>query len=419
MTTASEQSASGLAAYGPAAFGADKEVLSLALIEARNTTLALIPVFETAGGEPDVRSDCAHWFDPPRWIFGHIAWYAEWWCLRWDIQAPQPLRAPWLEGADALFDARHIAARERWQRTLPDWATLRRYLAESLEQQLDNLAACDGSDAALYLYRMCLAREDGWSETLHALAQCIGLPEQPVLRLASAAVARRPPLLCPAGRYLVGAPRAAGAAGGGRGWQGPYVPDNEQWQHEVQVPEFEIDAQPVSWGEYVEFIQDGGYDRPELWSRDGRLWLDATQQRVPAYVEQARHSVLARRYARTLRIALGEPVRHVCLYEAEAYARWAGRRLPTEVEWEVAAQHAARRGFGWGQVLEWTASAFRPYPGFAPGPDAQASEPYFERCQALRGASFACAPRLRRAGRRSFAEAPRREGFTGFRTCAP
>jgi formylglycine-generating enzyme required for sulfatase activity len=110
---------------------------------------------------------------------------------------------------------------------------------------------------------------------------------------------------------------------------------------------------------------------------------------------------------------------HVSSHEAEAWCRWAGRRLPSEVEWEAAAHQGATRGMRWGEVWEWTASTFRPYPGYVAGPWRDYSKPAFGRLKVLRGASFATRPSLRSARFRHPAAAESDEGFYGFRSCAP
>ncbi|HJV70371.1 SUMF1/EgtB/PvdO family nonheme iron enzyme, partial [Ideonella sp.] len=124
-----------------------------------------------------------------------------------------------------------------------------------------------------------------------------------------------------------------------------------------------------------------------------------------------------RRFGRLTRVPMAQPVMHVSWHEAQAWCRWAGRRLPAEVEWEAAAQSYSR-GFAWGSAWEWTAGSLRPYPGFAPGPWASYSQPFFGTHKVLRGASFATSARLRNTKFRRF-EAPQRDDlFCGFRTCA-
>jgi gamma-glutamyl hercynylcysteine S-oxide synthase len=225
--------------------------------------------------------------------------------------------------------------------------------------------------------------------------------------------AARQPLSMPATHWQLGAPA------GGFAW------DNERAAHNVQVPEFEIDAQPVSWAQYVEFIDDGGYDDAAHWAPAGWQWLQECAagegRRGPRYVDQigiASGAVLLTRFGTAQRAAGAASATHMAWYEADAYARWAGRRLATEVEWEIAASKAQGMGFRWGDVWEWTANSLRPYPGFIPGPWANYSGKNFERCKVLRGGSFATRARMKQPSFRGFALPQNDAGFWGFRTCA-
>ena len=143
------------------------------------------------------------------------------------------------------------------------------------------------------------------------------------------------------------------------------------------MPAFEIDAQPVTWSQFAEFVDDGGYDRVGLWRPEGAEWLarQAEGRRAPRHVEHigVAHqgmggAVTQRRFGRTVRLAGQRSAVHVNWWEADAWARWAGRRLATEVEWEIAARASAHHGFRWGDVHEWTANILRPWPGFRPDP---------------------------------------------------
>jgi EgtB-related family protein len=191
------------------------------------------------------------------------------------------------------------------------------------------------------------------------------------------------------------------------------------------VPEFEIDAQPVSWAQYVEFVADGGYDRSELWHAEGWHWLQAISQsegrRGPRYVEQigvASGAVMQTRFGQSQRMLGQQPAMHMSWWEADAWCRWAGRRLPFEVEWEIAAHSAARRGFRWGDVWEWTGSTFAAYPGFKPGPYADYSQPWFGTHKVLRGGSFATRARMKSLKYRNFYLPERDDVFCGFRSCS-
>lgn len=400
---------------------AGAERLSLALMDARNHTLALLARHEEAeaGG---LAVPLRPGLERPQWIAGHVAWFAEYWIGRNPRRALGPLcpaDAPRLGSTEPMADrwyhpllAPHDA---RWDMPLPEGAELRAWLMETLERTLEQLEHAAAGDDGLYFYRAALFHEDLRGEQLIRQAQELGvalpLPPPP------AAVVREPVQL-PACRWRLGSER------------GGFVFDVEQWAHEVDVPEFEIDAQPVNWSQFVEFVDDGGYDRPELWRPEGWDWLQRMAQsegrRGPRHVEQigiASGAVLQSFFGKPTRMAAQQPALHLSWWEADAWARWRGRRLPTEVEWEVAAHRASGRGFRWGDVHEWTAGTLRPYPGFEPHAWTRhtgfEAEPAFGQARVLRGAAFATRSRLKSPKARSWALPGCDDGFTGFRTCAP
>jgi iron(II)-dependent oxidoreductase len=400
---------------------AGKELLSLALIEARNQTLRWASALQAAhDGEALVLPDdlapaLAAELDPPLWTLGHIGWIQEYWIAR-NVQRGRgenadpghPRLASILADADSWYDPATVdraRRRELVRAGLPDLQATRDYLVESLETTLELLSGLGvEDDASLYFFRLALFHEEMHAEAFAVLTQTLGIETGLVPRLATQAA--RPPLLFPATRWLLG----SGAPG--------FHFDNEAEPHPVEVPEFEIDAQAVTWAQYGEFVEDGGYDEPSHWSEAGRDWLRGQGRRTPRHVEQMRHGVLQRRFGVLARVASVQPAVHVSWFEADAWCRWAGRRLPAEVEWEAAAHQGANRGFRWGEVHEWTATTFRPYPGFAPGPWRDYSVSAFGSHKVLRGASFATRPGLHSARLRGFALPARDDGFFGFRSCA-
>jgi len=200
--------------------------------------------------------------------------------------------------------------------------------------------------------------------------------------------------------------------------RGGFVPANERWAHEVPVLEFQIDAQALSWARYAEFVADGGYDDARCWAPQGWAWVQAEGRRVPRYVEQMRQGVLAQRHGQMQRVSAAQAAVHVSRHEADAWCRWAGRRLPTEVEWELAALAGASRGFVFGDVFEWTGGSARGWPdqggavpGFAPMPKAG-------QLGVLRGASWMTRGRWKHPRARRFAALLRDDLFCGFRSCA-
>jgi formylglycine-generating enzyme required for sulfatase activity len=258
--------------------------------------------------------------------------------------------------ADALFNPALAPHAARWQLALPTAESVRAFMLETLESTLELLEKTPDEDDALHFFRVALFHEELRREQLLTLAQTVGLALPVELPMG---MRPRDAILVPAATW------ALGASPGG------FAFDVEKWAHEVEVPEFEIDAQPVNWSQYIEFVDEGGYDREELWHPEGWRWLQRAAagegRRGPRHVEQigaAGGAVRQMLFGKPTRMTGSQSAMHVSWWEADAYARWAQRRLPTEVEWERAAVQAQRQGFRWGDVREWTAGTLRPWPGF-------------------------------------------------------
>ena len=392
---------------------AGKEVLSLAMIDARNHTLRWLAVYEEA---QSLAVPLMSELNPPLWELGHIGWFQEYWLAR-NVQRQRgassdptaPRLASIAPNADRWYDSSNVPHDTRWGLDLPDLQQTKQFLADTMDLTLELLAAADETDNALYFFRLALFHEDMHGEAFSYMAQTLQLSLANARGLLPeiATQAPREPLLFPASHVDLGST------------PGGFVFDNEKWAHDVSVPEFEIDAQPVTWAQYGEFVEDGGYDDPRWWSAEGWAWVQREGRRVPRHVDQMRQGVLQQRYGQLMRVPLAQPVMHVSWYEADAWCRWAGRRLPTEVEWEAAALAGASRGFRWGDVWEWTASTFRPYPGFSADPYVDYSQPWFGTHKILRGAAFVTRGRMRHAKYRNFFLPTRDDVFSGFRSCAP
>jgi iron(II)-dependent oxidoreductase len=399
---------------------ASRERLSLALMDARNYTLQLLSRLEQGLGHglPVPRSPETV---PPLWLAGHAGWLAEY-CIARNPQRALGPRCP-ADGvrlasiepeADRWFDPRLVPHAERWSLELPESGAVKAYLLETLETTLELLEHTSDDDDALYFFRMALFHEDLRGEQLVTIAQTTGVP----LGLAlPGGAATRPEIVLPASRCTLGWSEAG------------FALDVERGHETVPVPEFAIDAQPVCWAQYVEFIDDSGYDREELWHPQGWQWLQREAgrdgRRGPRHVEQigvASGAVLQTMFGKATRMGGSQPVMHVNWWEADAWARWAGRRLPAEAEWEVAAMQASRRGFRWGDVREWMAGTLRPFAGYQPDAWGRVAEldaqPVFGQARVLRGASFASRTRMRHPRARWWALPQRDDGFVGFRTCA-
>jgi gamma-glutamyl hercynylcysteine S-oxide synthase len=375
---------------------AGRELLSLALMDARNHTLRLISHYEQALAIRDWAVPLRPEINPPLWELGHIGWFQE----RWIARNPQrdrglrcdptaPMFASRQAHADRWWDSSLVPHNSRWTLDLPGFEAIKSYLMETLDSSLDLLSKAPDEDDALYFYRLTLFHEDMHGEALTYTARSLSLPlDLPV----PMPLVLREPLQVPATRWWMGLDDGGG-----------FTFDNERPAYEVAVPEFEIDAQAITWSQYLEFVEDGGYDRPELWQPEG--WAGLTTS-------------LRNEKNKPLHRLGGQPAMHLSWWEADAWCRWAGRRLPSEVEWEVAAHTAGRLGFRWGDVWEWTSSPFRGYSGFVADPYRDYSEPWFGTHKVLRGASFATRSRMKSPKYRNYFLPERNDIFSGFRSCA-
>ncbi len=376
---------------------ADRATLAGALVEARERTLRQFTAAEEALG-PGLRVPCTPELNPPLWELGHVGWFADWWIARnpqrnRGVQAdPLARRRPARQAArgtdaDALYDSSTIAHDQRWQLNLPDADTTRADLAAGLEQTLALLREAPEDDAGLYFFRLALFHEDMHAEAGVTMAQALGIdvghPSLPV---------RNEPVNVPAHSAEVHVPATRWTLG----WAGPgFAFDNELGAHTVDVQAFEIDAAAVTWAHYLPMV-------------------DAGLAAVPRYLRRAGNGWEVQRFGTWHALDLQAPACHLSATEAQAWCRWAGRRLPTEAEWEVAAHTAA--GFAWGQVWEWTASRFAPFPGFTPHPYLDYSQPWFDGRPVLKGASTATHPRLRHPRYRNYFPAGRTDILAGFRS---
>jgi len=189
--------------------------------------------------------------------------------------------------------------------------------------------------------------------------------------------------------------------------------DNEGPRHKVLLAPFRIASRPVTNGEYKAFIADGGYRRPEFWLSDGWALVQAEQWEAPLYWlkdDDGSESVFT--LSGVTPLDPNAPVEHVSFFEAQAYAAWAGKRLPTEFEWE-----AASAQFEHGQVWEWTRSSYDPYPGFRPfaGVAAEYNGKFMVGQIVLRGGSVATPPGHGRPSYRNFFPPAARWQFSGIR----
>ena len=388
-----------------------RDQLASALQASRQDTLA---TFEChARWRPDLAVPLRAELNPPLWELGHVGWFQEYWIARNPSLAegvradPHVARRPGVRAnADALYDSSHVPHDSRWQLPLPGAAATRDDLARQFERTLALLREAASDDDSLYFFRLALLHEDMHHEAALYMARGLGLPlDDP--RWHPRALPEPPPAIdVPAGSWRLG-------RGGLRG----FAFDNELSGCEVSLAAFSIDAQAVRWAEFLPFVESGGYDQSRWWSDEGLRWRAQAAQALPRYLRRGAGGWEYSRGGRWESLDPREAACHLSLHEAQAWCCWASRRLPTEAEWERALAQSESR-FAWGDVWEWTASPFAPFPGFQPHPYRDYSAPWFDGRPVLKGASCYTQPRMRDPVYRNFFPAARNDVPAGFRSCA-
>ncbi|MDH3286638.1 MAG: ergothioneine biosynthesis protein EgtB [Betaproteobacteria bacterium] len=385
--------------------------------------------------------------NPPLWELGHVAWFQEFWCLRNSSRGTPPEAL--VPGADALYNSAEVAHDTRWNLTLPDLKATRSYQAEVLERVLGRIEREPENRELHYFVQLAIFHEDMHAEAFHYTRQTLEygnpFPENESAAGPPESIAGDAEL--PGGTFMLGANQGSA-----------FVFDNEKWAHEVEIRPFRLSRTAVTNAEFSAFVDAGGYNRREWWSDEGWEWRNRAGLAAPKYWVRQDDAWLQRRFERVVPLRPSEPVLHVNWHEANAYCRFAGRRLPTESEWEYAASWdptaREKRRYPWGStppatalanletaglasvesytagdsasgcrqlmgnVWEWTTTTFGPYPGFIVDPYKEYSEPWFGTHKVLRGGSFATTRRLIRNTWRNFYTPDRNDVFAGFRTCA-
>jgi iron(II)-dependent oxidoreductase len=428
--------------------GAAARGLIEALLDARSVELELLDGLT----EGELLGPRGHFIEPPIWEIGHVGWFQEYWILR-RLDGAEPL----LPGADGIYDSFHVSYKRRWDHPFPSRDETLAYISEVLRRCITRLESRTPTVEEAYFYTLAALHEDMHAESFSMILHTDGY-RRPALSLfdpASAAPAVDPAyqphdVNVPGGTFLLGADPDE-----------PFVFDNEKWAHPIEVKPFRISTTPVTNAEFQAFVDDNGYRRRECWSRRGWDWRRREGAEHPLFwVRDDDGWWNGRQFDGVAPLDPWHPVVHVNWYEAEAFCRWAGRRLPTEAEWEMAATFdfttGRNRRFPWGDepplparasldyragatidvralpdgdspvgcrqmignVWEWVDDTFQPYPGFVCDPYAEYSQPYFGEKKVLRGGGWMTRSRLIRTTYRNFYKRHRRNIVAGFRTAA-
>jgi len=389
--------------------------LAAALQASRRDTLTTFAVYEDAlpGLAVPMRAE----LNPPLWELGHIGWFQEFWLARFPQRTTghradpeQPRLPPLRANADALYNSSLVPHDSRWALPLPSAQATRADLHAQLQASLALLDPLDdagpGRDDALYFFRLALLHEDMHHEAALYMAQALGLAIDDARWQASPLPEPPAALRFEPGTWRLGSGSDAG-----------FAFDNELAAHESMLGPTTIDAQAVRWAEFLPFVESGGYADDRCWSPAGLQWRRLQGAGAPRYLRREAGAWQQWRHGCWQALDPRAAACHLSCFEAEAWCHWAGRRLPSEAEWERA---ACRGGadFRWGDVWEWTASAFAPYPGFEPHPYRDYSAPWFDGRPVLRGASFMTQPRLRHPRYRNYFPPQRNDVPAGLRSCA-
>lgn len=355
---------------------------------------------------------------PTKWHLAHVTWFFEEFVLRKFLTCYKVFDDRFAYCFNSYYEAlgpRH-PRRQRGHLTRPSHDEVLRYRAH-VDRYLNELLASACTNDALDLIELGINHEQQHQELI--LTDILALFAENPLRPAYDPdhATASPPAIAPLRWQTIESGIVTiGHDGAGFAW------DNEGPRHDVLLQPFKIADRLVSNGDWRDFIVDAGYATPSLWLSDGWTTINKNDWSAPRYWERIDDVWHEMTLAGLRPLDTGAPVRHVSYFEADAYARWAGYRLPTEFEWEAASKHAMHTSLAdmFGKVWQWTASAYLPYPGYRPPPGAvgEYNGKFMVGQHVLRGSSFATPEGHARTTYRNFFYPHQRWQFTGLRLAA-
>lgn len=415
--------------------------------DARKRTLALVAGLDQQqlmGPQLDI-------VNPLLWEIGHTAYFHELWTLR-HLDGVDSF----LENADELYDSINIPHDERWNLPLLSLQATKAYMQQVMDAEVDRLKSDNVTPQDMYLTRYAVFHEDMHTEAFTYSRRTLSYPapvfaESVLQDEAYDAGPLEGDARIEGGEFLLGADKNT-----------DFCFDNEKWQHPVRVEPFAIARAATSYQQYAAFVEAGGYQDQQYWDAEGWAWLQQSGLEMPnGWKKDTGGNWLIKQFDQWQTMRPHAAVIHINWYEASAWCRWAGRRLPTEAEWELAASGSPenineKRKYPWGDevpdekrvnmdsramrtidvgalpqgdsaygcrqmlgnVWEWTADTFEPYPGFVADMYQDYSQPLFGQTKVLRGGAWATRSRMIRNTWRNYYGANRNDVFAGFRSCA-
>jgi iron(II)-dependent oxidoreductase len=419
---------------------ADARQRTLALVEGLNKQQLVGPKLDTV--------------NPLIWEIGHVAYFYEFWILR-HLDGNKSF----LDNADELYDSINIAHNDRWSLPLLSLDETKDYMQQVYQAVIQRLQDGKTGEQDIYLTRYALFHEDMHTEAFTYTRRTLNYPS-PVF--SSSVIddeiydggSLDGDVEIEGGEYLLGAQK-----------ESSFCFDNEKWQHPVKIKPFAIARAATSYQQFAKFIDAGGYHKQQFWDDEGWSWLKNNAIEQPnGWKKDSEGNWLIKQFDQWQVMRPDAAVIHINWYEANAWCRWAKRRLPSEAEWELAASGSPenineKRLYPWGDeipietpsekyanmdsramstidvgalpdsdsafgcrqmlgnVWEWTADTFNPYPDFTADMYQDYSQPLFGITKVLRGGAWTTRSRMIRNTWRTYYGADRNDVFAGFRTC--